>query len=175
MACIAFMGVASFGFASDHKPLDVPRSDVVSTSEIRPPAPLSESIAFQKRKLNKDKLRTSSARLHAKLRQVGWRATPEKARWIAWVLTESREWHGEQWVCLTRLWQKESGWQWNSDNPNSDAYGIPQSLPGEKMAAAGRDWLYNAYTQIRWGLKYIKDRYFSPCAAWRHSIARNWY
>lgn len=175
------MTAATVNIGSDPL-LDVPtiNSDVVSISEPRTPPPVAGSIEALKRKLNKDKLRIAKAKLHKKLRQAGWRATPEKARWIAWILTEPRRWHGEQWACLTKLWQKESSWQWYAKNPESRepavaAYGIPQSLPGKKMATAGRDWLENAYTQIKWGLKYIKDRYFSPCGAWRHSLARNWY
>ena len=80
-----------------------------------------------------------------------------------------------QFSCLDSLWMKESGWNVYADNPTSSAYGIPQSLPGSKMASAGPDWLHNPATQIRWGLGYIRDRYGSPCAAWGHSQAVNWY
>ena len=80
-----------------------------------------------------------------------------------------------QFDCLDKLWTRESGWRWNADNPGSDAYGIPQSLPGSKMASAGADWLTNPVTQITWGLSYIKGRYGSPCAAWAHSESVNWY
>lgn len=81
----------------------------------------------------------------------------------------------DQFGCLDRLWTKESGWRHTATNPSSGAYGIPQSLPASKMASAGSDWRTNPATQIRWGLGYISDRYGSPCAAWRHSQARNWY
>ena len=60
-------------------------------------------------------------------------------------------------------------------NPGSGAYGIPQALPGSRMASAGPDWQTSAATQIRWGLQYIKDTYGSPCAAWSHSQATGWY
>ena len=43
------------------------------------------------------------------------------------------------------------------------------------MASAGADWRTNPETQIRWGLGYIDEVYGSPCAAWRHSQANNWY
>ena len=77
-------------------------------------------------------------------------------------------WDDKQFACLVELWNHESGWNYTADNPTSDAYGIPQSLPGEKMASEGADWATNPQTQIRWGLKYIKERpdYGSPCAAW---------
>ena len=77
--------------------------------------------------------------------------------------------------CLDSLWTKESGWDVHADNPTSSAYGIPQSLPGEKMASAGADWANNPATQIRWGLGYIRDSYGSPCSAWSHSQSVNWY
>jgi hypothetical protein len=59
-------------------------------------------------------------------------------------------------------------------NP-SGAYGIPQALPGAKMASAGPDWQNSAHTQINWGLGYIASRYGTPCGAWAHSQATNWY
>ncbi len=80
-----------------------------------------------------------------------------------------------QFGCLDSLWSKESGWSVTSDNPGSSAYGIPQALPGSKMASAGADWRTNPATQIRWGLGYISASYGSPCAAWSHSQANNWY
>jgi len=81
----------------------------------------------------------------------------------------------DQFGCLDSLWTKESGWNISADNPTSSAYGIPQALPGEKMASAGADWATNPVTQIRWGLGYIGDVYGSPCGAWAHSQAYNWY
>ena len=81
----------------------------------------------------------------------------------------------DQWSCLDSLWQKESGWNHRADNPSSSAYGIPQALPGSKMGSAGSDWETNPATQIRWGLGYIEGRYGTPCSAWAHSKANNWY
>ena len=80
-----------------------------------------------------------------------------------------------QYNCLVSLWQKESGWNVFAENKSSGAYGIPQSLPGSKMATAGSDWATNAATQISWGLGYIEARYQTPCGAWTHSQAMNWY
>jgi tape measure domain-containing protein len=84
-------------------------------------------------------------------------------------------WGPDQFGPLQKLWNKESGWRVNATNPSSGAYGIPQALPGSKMAAAGPDWRTNPITQIRWGLSYIKQRYGSPAAAWAHSQRLNWY
>ena len=58
---------------------------------------------------------------------------------------------------------------------SSGAYGIPQALPGSKMASAGSDWRTNPKTQIKWGLGYISGRYGDPCGAWSHFLRKNWY
>jgi hypothetical protein len=81
----------------------------------------------------------------------------------------------DQFECLDALWTKESGWSHTAANPSSSAYGIPQALPGSKMASAGADWATNPATQIRWGLGYIKARYGTPCGAWAHSQSSGWY
>ena len=81
----------------------------------------------------------------------------------------------DQFGCLDSLWMRESGWNPSAHNPSSGAHGIPQALPGSKMAAAGPDWVSNPVTQITWGLGYIQDRYGSPCGAWGHSQAVGWY
>jgi hypothetical protein len=79
--------------------------------------------------------------------------------------------------CLVSLWDGESGWRVNAYNEKSGATGIPQSLPGDKMASAGADWQTNPATQIRWGLGYIKGRYGLPCTAYTDWLARSphWY
>jgi hypothetical protein len=81
----------------------------------------------------------------------------------------------DQMPCLDNLWTKESHWNPKATNASSGAYGIPQALPGDKMAAYGSDWQTNPAPQIKWGLDYIKNRYGTPCAAWAHSQATNWY
>ncbi|GAA4755333.1 hypothetical protein GCM10023350_45990 [Nocardioides endophyticus] len=81
----------------------------------------------------------------------------------------------DQFGCLDSLWTRESGWNPSADNPSSSAYGIPQALPGSKMASAGADWATNPATQIMWGLGYIQDRYGSPCGAWAHSESAGFY
>jgi hypothetical protein len=75
----------------------------------------------------------------------------------------------DQFPCLNKLWNKESGWNAHAENKGSGAYGIPQALPGSKMSSAGSDWKTSPATQIKWGLGYIKGRYDSPCGAWQHS------
>ena len=94
-------------------------------------------------------------------------------------MAAARGWTGNQWNSLYQLWQHESGWRWNADNPSSSAYGIPQALPGSKMASAGADWKTNPATQIKWGLNYIAARpdYGSPAKAWSawQSRSPHWY
>ncbi len=90
-------------------------------------------------------------------------------------IAASRGFTGGEWYCLYQLWQRESGWSSTAGNPVTGAYGIPQSLPGEKMATAGADWRTNPRTQINWGLGYIEGRYGSPCGAWNFFLANNWY
>jgi hypothetical protein len=84
-------------------------------------------------------------------------------------------WSSGQFSCLQPLWALESGWSVYASNPGSGAYGIPQALPGSKMASAGPNWQSDAATQIRWGLTYIQGTYGSPCAAWSHEEADGWY
>ncbi len=97
------------------------------------------------------------------------------AQQIAAGMLSSFGWSADQFSCLDSLWNRESGWSVSASNPTSGAYGIPQALPGSKMASAGADWQTNPATQIRWGLGYIQSTYGSPCAAWSHSQASGWY
>ncbi|MFD6444157.1 ubiquitin-like domain-containing protein [Promicromonospora sp. NPDC060204] len=90
-------------------------------------------------------------------------------------LAAARGWTGSEWTCLESLWERESGWNYQAANPSSGAFGIPQALPGSKMASAGSDWATNPATQIKWGLGYIADRYGTPCGAWGHSESVGWY
>ncbi|MFB7891321.1 lytic transglycosylase domain-containing protein [Microbacterium sp. NPDC056044] len=110
----------------------------------------------------------------------GWRppfVTPDpgSAQAIAYDMVLGRGWGDDQFACLVALWKKESGWRVNAYNAGSGAYGIPQALPGSKMASAGADWETNPATQIAWGLGYIGGRYGTPCGAWDHSQRTGWY
>jgi hypothetical protein len=96
-------------------------------------------------------------------------------RQIARRLLHAFHWSRRQFRYLNPLWDRESSWNVYASNPYSGAYGIPQAVPGSKMASAGRHWRTSARTQIRWGLRYIKDQYGSPRAAWDHELATGWY
>jgi hypothetical protein len=76
--------------------------------------------------------------------------------------------------CLKDMWDRESGWRYDAENA-SGAYGIPQALPGSKMASAGADWQTNPATQIKWGLGYIKAIYGDPCKAWAFWQVNHYY
>lgn len=82
------------------------------------------------------------------------------------------DWCGEQYSCLVTLWNHESGWRTKAHNSSSGAHGVPQALPGNKM---GRGWQNNPHVQIKWGLKYIRIRYGTPCGAWSAWQRKGWY
>src|SRR4051794_33198102 len=116
--------------------------------------------------------RAAAARRASRSRSFA-RVTYGSPRAIARAQLAARGW-SDQFGCLDSLWQRESHWSVYASNA-SGAYGIPQALPGSKMASAGDDWRTNPATQIRWGLGYIGSRYGGPCAAWHHSQSTGWY
>jgi len=105
------------------------------------------------------------------------RGTAGSNETLANSMAASYGWTGSEVTCLDELWTEESGFSSTALNSSSGAYGIPQSLPASKMAAAGPDWRTNPSTQVKWGLGYIHDVYGTPCAAWAHekSTNPNWY
>ena len=96
-------------------------------------------------------------------------------RQVARRMLKSFHWTQWQYRWLNLLWSRESSWNVHASNPYSGAYGIPQAVPGSKMASAGANWTSSARTQIRWGLKYIKAMYGSPHMAWEHELGTGWY
>ena len=100
---------------------------------------------------------------------------PDSAKAIGYRMVMERGWGADQYDCLAMLWDRESRWNMYAENSESGAYGIPQALPGDKMASVSDDWRTNPVTQITWGLGYIEARYGSPCGAWAHSEEMNWY
>lgn len=63
------------------------------------------------------------------------------------------------------------------------AYGIPQALPGAKMAGAGADWKTNPVTQLKWMDMYCnqekfpqaKSAYKNWAEAYQHKMNTGWY
>jgi hypothetical protein len=100
---------------------------------------------------------------------------PTDPRDIAMTMLADYGWSSSEFSCLDQLYLHESGWNPAAANPSSGAYGIPQALPGDKMASAGSDWQTNPATQLAWGLSYIQDRYGSPCGAWSFWESNNFY
>ena len=105
-------------------------------------------------------------------------ATGTKAEYQAYaknLCINTYGWTENDFNCLVKLWERESNWNPNAHNKSSGAHGIQQSLPASKMASEGDDYYTNGKTQIRWGLKYIKNRYGTPANAWAHSQQKGWY
>ncbi|WP_454150066.1 aggregation-promoting factor C-terminal-like domain-containing protein [Microbacterium lacticum] len=118
---------------------------------------------------------SSSSSLSSSVPSVDVNVDPASAQGIARsMMAANYGWGDDQFACLVSLWNRESGWRVNAAN-SSGAYGIPQALPGSKMASAGADWQTNPATQIAWGLGYIAGRYSNPCGAWGHSESNGWY
>ena len=116
------------------------------------------------------------ARHLARVKKLGYEPGTTDPREIARQMAMNKyNWGADQFACYNNIIIRESNWIVTADNPHSSAYGIPQALPGKKMASFGADWRTNPVTQIKWGLGYIASRYGSPCSAWSHSVNHNWY
>jgi hypothetical protein len=149
--------------------------------------------AASRAKLLAGKTRAISVQ-HGKLQAAAKRAAAEKAarqralanrgyepgttdpREIARQILKNKFGYGEsQFDCFNNIIIRESMWKVTATNPTSGAYGIPQALPGSRMAKVGSDWRTNPVTQIIWAIGYMDDRYGSPCAAWSFKRANGWY
>jgi Transglycosylase SLT domain len=110
------------------------------------------------------------------LRNRGYQPGVTDPKEIARQILKNKFGYGSsQFDCFNNIIIRESMWRINATNPSSGAYGIPQALPGSKMASEGSDWRTNPATQIIWAVKYMKDRYGSPCSAWSFKRANGWY
>jgi hypothetical protein len=137
----------------------------------------SQRAAARKRAAERAAAQQQAAQQQAQPSQTSQAAPAPSgsAQQIAMGMLGSYGWSSSQFSCLDSLWNLESGWNVYASNPSSGAYGIPQALPGSKMASAGSDWQSDAATQIRWGLGYIQAMYGSPCGAWAHEQADGSY
>jgi hypothetical protein len=119
---------------------------------------------------------STMALLSLAIRQVESAREPQGAKKVAKALSAERyQWNEAQYSCLNKLWTKESNWNYKARNKVSGAHGIPQALPATKMEIVGTDWRTNPVTQISWGLKYINERYDTPCKAWSKFKRSRWY
>jgi hypothetical protein len=134
--------------------------------------------AHKVRKARKERAAKAAAAArtaHVAASRSSTRSYSGNARAIARSMMASRYgWGASQFSCVNSLWNRESGWNVHAANP-SGAYGIPQALPGSKMATNGGDWRDNPATQIAWGLSYVKSVYGSPCNAWSAFQSKGWY
>jgi hypothetical protein len=111
-----------------------------------------------------------------RVQELGYEPATTDPREIArQIMANKYSWGEDQFSCYNSIIMRESKWIVSADNPHSSAYGIPQALPGKKMAAFGADWRTNPATQIRWGLDYVHDRYGTPCGAWSFKRGHGWY
>jgi hypothetical protein len=89
-------------------------------------------------------------------------ASPDGAKQAAFTIASQQYgWTGADLKALDTLWNNESSWDYTAKNPSSGALGIPQAL-GHSLPPG---YATDPIAQIRWGLKYIKDRYGSPSRA----------
>lgn len=112
---------------------------------------------------------------HSPVWATSWAHNPTGAKEYARAILSDYGWGATQFTYLTELWTRESNWEWNASNASSGAYGIPQALPGTKMASYGPNWRTTGQTQVQWGEDYILARYGSPAAAWAHEESTGWY
>lgn len=117
-----------------------------------------------------------AARHELRVKELGYEPGTTDPREIArQMMLNKYGWGDDQFTCYDNIIMRESKWDVFADNPHSSAYGIPQALPGSKMAAFGSDWRTNPATQIAWGLDYVHDRYGTPCGAWSYKRYHGWY
>jgi Transglycosylase SLT domain len=142
----------------------------------------TKAIAAQQAKIKAEidaaakKAAEEKAALERALRNRGYEPGVTDPREIARQILKNKFGYGSsQFDCFDNIIMRESKWDVNATNPSSGAYGIPQALPGSKMASEGGDWRTSPATQIIWGIKYMKDRYGSPCSAWSFKSAHGWY
>ena len=132
--------------------------------------------AHVRKRAKKARAHSAAVRQARRLERARFRGGNHAVKSFAFQLVVTkRSWGPAQFRCLDRLWTRESNWNHRARNPRSGAYGIPQALPAAKMRVSGHDWRSNPKTQVRWGLRYIKSRYGTPCAAWAHFRSHNWY
>ena len=174
----ALVAVAGVGAASMASSLKVHTSAASSAAGRAAPARGPGAVApAPSSALDRDRKASADRAARTQTRQDILSRVRSKPQAVARLLADDEGWGEKEFTCLDSLWTRESGWRWDADNPTSDAYGIPQSLPGSKMASSGRDWRTNPLTQIKWGLKYISNRYGTPCSAWSHWQGKqpHWY
>ena len=136
-----------------------------------------QAIAAREAKLEaKRKAEAKKKAAQARIKRLGYEPGTTDPRDIArQILKNKYDYGNDQYQCFNNIIIRESNWDIDATNASSGAYGIPQALPGGKMASEGDDWRTNPATQITWGIEYMKDRYGSPCSAWGFKSSHGWY
>jgi hypothetical protein len=142
----------------------------------------TKAIAEQQAKIKAElaaaakKAAEEKAALERAIKNRGYEPGVTDPKEIARQILKNKYGYGSgQFDCFNNIIMRESKWDVNATNPSSGAYGIPQALPGSKMATIASDWRTNPATQIIWGIDYMKDRYGSPCSAWGFKASHGWY
>jgi hypothetical protein len=154
------------------------------TASVSSPAPMdaNDLAAYRRALLDKQSsaigIRNAIIKaLHdQKVQELGYEPSVTDPREIArQMMLNKYGWDDAEYTCYDLIIMRESRWNPYADNPHSTAYGIPQALPGSRMAKFGPDWRTNPATQIRWGLDYVDTRYGTPCRAWSFKRSHGWY
>jgi hypothetical protein len=139
------------------------------------PLAKSRSIAYLQWKRHVWKARRLSCQKQLAVDRWSWKRDPAgKAKQIARYLL-ARQGISGHYSMLAYIIEHESSWNVRADNPTSDAYGIPQALPGSKMASMGADWRTNPETQLKWMIRYCQTRYGGIPGAYRVKLATGVY
>ncbi|MCW4384933.1 hypothetical protein OH146_04000 [Salinibacterium sp. SYSU T00001] len=159
---------ASVTALGDHESLE-PTAVAALVSEVEASIPAVQAAVAEADRIAAEAARAAEERIAALRSPAGAQAYARD------LMASQYGWGADQASCLVNLWNKESNWRWDALNASSGATGIPQALPGSKMASHGADWQTNPATQISWGLDYIKRAYGTPCGAWAKSQSVGWY
>jgi hypothetical protein len=138
---------------------------------------VAREVALKKKAeaARKKKIAAEKARI-ARIKKLGYEPGTTNPKTIAKQILKNKYGYGAgQFSCFNNIIMRESMWDINATNASSGAYGIPQALPGSKMASVGSDWRTNPATQIIWGIQYMKSTYGSPCGAWSFKSSHGWY
>ncbi len=180
-ACLAFfMSISEPAYATSTLQVSVTLPMAGANLEAIIPATLEEQVDPNPSLLELDSVKTvdasSMALISVAARKVELARQADGAREVAKeIIAAKYQWSEKQFTCLDQLWIKESHWNYKARNKVTGAHGIPQALPATKMEIIGTDWRTNPVTQITWGLKYIEERYETPCKAWSKFKRSRWY
>ena len=153
------------------------RAAIVTAAKAKAAAAKKEAAAAKaKAAAAKARAAAEKAAADAAVAKRGYEQGVTDPREMARQILKNKYGYGaNQYACFNNIIIRESNWNISATNASSGAYGIPQALPGSKMASVASDWRTNPATQIIWGIQYMKSRYGSPCGAWGFKSSHGWY